>query len=80
MGKQTQVVFEETKHRLIKAPILHMPICEGRFHFYLDMSKFAAGSTLYQIQNGKQKLIAYASKRLPKAVRSYSVPELELCG
>ena len=35
---------------------------------------------LYQIQNGKPKLIAYASKRLPEAVRSYSITELELCG
>ena len=54
--------------------------CEGRFHLYLDMSKFTTGSALYQIQNGKPKLIAYASKRLPKAVRRYSITELELCG
>ena len=49
------------------------------FHLYLDTSKFAVGSTLYQIQNGKPKLIAYAGKRLPVAVRRYSVTELELC-
>ena len=35
---------------------------------------------LYQIQNGKPKLIAYASKRLPEAAKSYSIIELELCG
>ena len=57
-----------------------MPYCEGRFHLYSDMSKFAAGHVLYQIQNGKLRLIAYASKRLPVAVRSYSITELELCG
>ena len=44
------------------------------------MSKIATGSTLYQIQNGKPKLIVYASKRLPEAVRSYFIQELELCG
>ena len=38
------------------------------------------GSTLYQIQQGKPKLIAYASKGLPEAARSYSTTELELCG
>ena len=38
------------------------------------------GSASYQIQNGKLKLIAYASKRLPEAARSYSIMELELCG
>ena len=57
-----------------------MPNQEGRFHLYLDTSKFAAGSALFQIQNGKPKLIAYASKRLPEAARSYSITELELCG
>ena len=52
----------------------------GRFHLYSDTSKFATGSTLYQIQNGKPKLIAYTSKRLPEAAKSYSITELELCG
>ena len=36
-------------------------------------------ATLYQIQNGKQNLIAYASKRIPEAARNYSITELELC-
>ena len=66
--------------RLVKAPILHMPNHEGRFHLYSDMSKFAACSALYQIQNGKPRLIVYASKRLLEAVRSYSITELKLCG
>ena len=56
-----------------------MPNPEGRFHLYSDMSKFATGSALYQIQNGKPRLIADASKRLPEAVRSYLITELELC-
>ena len=57
-----------------------MPNKTGRFHLYSDTSKFATGSTLYQIQNGKPKLIAYASKRFPEATKSYSITELELCG
>ena len=35
---------------------------------------------MYQIQNGKPKLIAYASKRLPEAAQNYSITELEMCG
>ena len=35
---------------------------------------------MYQIQNGKPKLIAYASKRLPEATQNYSVTEIELYG
>ena len=57
-----------------------MPNITGRFHLCSDTSKFATGSALYQIQNGKPKLIAYASKRLPEAARNYSITELELCG
>ena len=79
-GKEQQDSFEEIKCRLIKPPVLHMPNKTGRFHLYSDTSKFATGSALYQIQNGKPKLIAYASKRLPKATKSYSITELELCG
>ena len=56
-----------------------MPNKAGRFHLYSETSKFATGSTSYQIQNGKPKLIAYASKRLPEAAMSYSMTELELC-
>ena len=57
-----------------------MPNMTGRFHLYSDTSKFATGSALYYIQNGKPELIAYASKRLPEAARNYSITELELCG
>ena len=78
--EEQQEAFEEIKRRLVKAPVLHMPNHEGRFHLYSDTSKFAAGSGLYQIQNGKPRLIAYTSKRLLEAVRSYSITELELCG
>ena len=78
-GKEQQNAFEEIKHRLIKPPVLHMPNHMGRFHVYLDMSKFTTGNALYQIQNGRPKLIAYASKRLPEAARNYPITELELC-
>ena len=38
------------------------------------------GSVLYQIQNAKSKLIAYASKRLAEAAKNYSITVLEMCG
>ena len=46
-----------------------MPNKTGRFHLYSDAGKFATGSAWYQIWNGKPKLIAYVSKRLPKLQR-----------
>ena len=57
-----------------------MPNTTGRFHLCSDTSKFAIGSVLYQIQNGKPKLVMYASKRLPEAAKNYSITELELSG
>ena len=60
--------------------MLHLPENKGRFHLYSDTSTFAKGSALYQIQNGKPKLIAYVSKRLPEAAGNYSNKELEICG
>ena len=65
---------------LQKPPVLHMPDKVGRFQLYSDTSKYATGGALYQIQNGKPKLIAYSSKRLPEAARNYSIRELEMCG
>ena len=79
-GKEQQDSFIEIKCRLTKPPVLHMPNKTGRFHLYSDTSKFATGSALYQIQGGRPKLIAYASKRLPEAAKNYSITELELCG
>ena len=79
-GKEQEDSFEQIKCRLIKPPVLHMPNATGRFHLYSDSSKFAMGSALYQIQNGKPKLITYASKRLPEAAKNYSITELELYG
>ena len=49
-----------------------MPNKTKRFHLYSDSSKFMTGSALYQIQNGKPKLIAYTSKRFPETAQSYN--------
>ena len=57
-----------------------MPEKIGRFQLYSDTSKYAMGSALYLIQNGKPKFITYASKRLPDAAHYYFITELEMCG
>ena len=62
-GDEQQRAFEEIKKRLLSSLVL-------RFLLYSDTSKHAAGSALYQVQNGKPKLIAYASKRMPKAAKT----------
>ena len=64
-AEEQQQAFDEIKTDLSKWLVLHLPDHKGRFHLYSDTSKFATGSVLYQIQNGKLKFIAYASKGLP---------------
>ena len=78
-GEEQQELFEQIKEKLVCTPVLHMPDRKGRFHLYSNTIKFPVGSALYQVQDGKPKLIAYASKRLPEVVRSYMITELELC-
>ena len=78
--QEQQTAFDEIKSRLQKPPVLYLSDDKGRFHLYSDTSKHATGSALYQIQNGKSKLIGYASKRLPEVAKNYSITELEMCG
>ena len=72
-GKEQQDSFEEIKCRLIRPPVLHKPNTTSRFHLYSETGKCSTASALCQIQNGKPKVITYASKRLPEAVRNYSI-------
>ena len=60
--------------------MLHLPKAEGMFILYSDTSVEGTGSSLWQIQEGKAKLIGYASKTLPEACSWYSVTELEMTG
>ena len=57
---------------------MHLPKADGRFILYSDTSIEGTGSSLWQIQGGKPKLIGYASKTLPEACSRYSVTELEM--
>ena len=61
---------------------LQFSVCliEKAFILYSDTSKLATGSVLYQFQDGKPRLIAYMSKRMPEAAKNYSITELEMCG
>ena len=72
--------FIEVKKRLTNLPVLHLPKADGRFTLYSDTSKEGTGSSLWQIQEGKPKLLGYASKTLPEACTRYSATELEMTG
>ena len=57
-----------------------MPRSHGLLRLYSDTSKVAAGGSLWQVQDGQERLIAYHSKALPSCAARYGVSELELTG
>ena len=79
-GKEQETAFTEVKRRLTNPPVLHLPKADGRFILYSDTSKEGTGSSLWQIQEGKPKLLGYVSKTLPEACTRYSATELEMTG
>ena len=79
-GDAQEKAFREVKLRLKNPPVLHLPKAEGRLILYSDTSIKGTGSSLWQIQEGKPKLIGYASKILPEACSRYSVTEFEMTG
>ena len=59
---------------------MSLPDGIGRYTLYSDTSKTHAGSALWQMQKGRNRLIGYASKSLPKACANYGITELEMTG
>ena len=65
----------------MKPPTLHLCRPTGRSILYCDTSKTHTGSSLWQVQDSKTRLLGYASKSLPpEACKNYSVTELEMTG
>ena len=70
--------FDKIKKQMASPPVLTLPTSTGRYILYSDTSKLHAGSALWQIQNGKPRLVDYASKSSPKACANYGITELEM--
>lgn len=76
---QTETAFQELKNRLISAPILAFPQAEGsEFILDTDASNYAIGAVLSQVQDGRERVIAYGSRCLDKAERNYCVTRREM--
>ena len=57
-----------------------MPDMTGTFRLMSEPSTLAAGAALYQYQGSAFYIVGYNSKKLLKAVKNYSVTELDLFG
>ena len=73
-----QEAFSTLKERLTGAPVLAYPEGEGQFILDTDASGYGIGAVLSQVQEGQEKVIAYASKALNKSQRRYCTTYREL--
>ena len=73
-----QWAFEELKERLQTSPILSYPIPDGDFILDTDASGDGIGAVLSQVQDGEEKVLAYASRKLSNPERNYCVTRREL--
>ena len=70
--------FKELKHRLTTAPILAFPDYNLPFILDTDASGTGIGAVLSQVQEGEERVVAYASRTLSKQERRYCVTRREL--
>ena len=70
--------FNEIKNAIIQAATLSYPNSEDLFILDTDASDKCVGAELIQIQNGKEKIISFASKVLTPTQRKYCTTRKEL--
>lgn len=75
---ECQAAFDTLKRRLTSSPILAYPNFDRPFILDTDASDTGLGAVLSQVQNGKERVIAYAAKALSKSQRNYSTTRKEL--
>ena len=76
--EEQQKVFEYLKQRLIEAPILIHPDFNKPFIIFTDASAIGLGAILSQKDDeGRERVIRYASRRTNDAERNYSATNLE---
>jgi hypothetical protein len=62
--EEQQEAFDALKKALVEAPVLAHPIQGGDFVLDTVASAFGLGGVLSQVQDGVEKVIAYASQSL----------------
>ena len=72
-----QSAFEVLKELCVNAPILAFPNYKLPFILHTDSSTEGLGAVLYQKQEGKLRVIAYASRSVTKTESNYLAHKLE---
>lgn len=70
--------FKIIKEKLVSAPVLCIPNNNDTFILDTDACYFSMGAVLSQVQNGEEKVVAYASKKFSNSQIKYCVTRKEL--
>lgn len=77
--ESAQAAFGDLKSALTTAPILVPPDWARPFRVHIDASQHALGATLTQLDDeGRDRVLAYSSKKLTQAEQNYTANEREL--
>ena len=78
---ECDAAFQSLKDAITSAPILVAPDWKMSFRGHIDASNIAVGGTLTQLdENGKDRVIAFFSKKLSPAEKNYRTNDRELLG
>jgi len=77
-GPVEQTAFETLKNALTSDSVLVLPDPNREFVLHCDSSGFAIASCLVQVVDGKERPVAYASRKLNQAEMNYSTTEKEM--
>ena len=81
---EARQAFEELKAHLVSEPVVQYPRREGKFTLHTDgctgdtKNQGGLGATLMQLQEGKERVIAYASRPLKDHEKNYGAFLLEM--
>ena len=76
-GPEQQEVFETLYRLCTESPIIAYADFKAPFILHTNASGDGLGAVLYQVQDGKKRVIAYASQNLSRSERNYPVHKLE---
>ena len=75
--EEQQRVFEHIKALVASAPVLHRPDFNSRFVIQTDASDSGLGAVLFQVIDGQERVLEFASRALTGAERNFSVTKRE---
>lgn len=73
-----QQTFNQLKDLLSSSPCLAYPLAQGKFILDTDASDYAIGAELSQVQDGKERTVAFASNVMTSEQRRYCTTRKEL--